>query len=297
MVILELQGGLGNQLFQYAAGRGLAAAAGATLTLDRRLLRRDPKRRYALDSLKPQARVMDSTELPRPGRFRRWAAAAGLRTGSLRNFPFDAPFYAESDAAGTWDAAVSQVRPPAILRGYFQSPRYFENVALALRSELVAPIMARPGVVGSAAGNAIAAAGSRSVSVHLRRGDYVTEPQTQAVHGVLTLDYYAAALDAVRRAVPDPQLFVFTDDPAAVGELSPLGLPVTLVSGQGLSDLDELGLMAGCTHHVIANSSYSWWGAWLGTAGGVTVAPRRWFAKPSEAAIRDRFPAHWHVVG
>jgi len=133
--------------------------------------------------------------------------------------------------------------------------------------------------------------------VHLRRGDYASDPHTLAFHGVLGNDYYAAALDAVRRAVPDPQLFVFTDDPAAVAALSPLGLPVTLVSGQGLSDLAELGLMARCTHHVIANSSYSWWGAWLGIGDGVTVAPRRWFAKPSEAAIRDRFPAHWHVVG
>ena len=143
----------------------------------------------------------------------------------------------------------------------------------------------------------IAAAGRHSVSVHLRRGDYASDPHTLAFHGVLGNDYYAAALDAVRRAVPDPQLFVFTDDPAAVAALSPLGLPVTLVSGQGLSDLAELGLMARCTHHVIANSSYSWWGAWLGIGDGVTVAPRRWFAKPSEAAIRDRFPAHWHVVG
>jgi hypothetical protein len=118
-----------------------------------------------------------------------------------------------------------------------------------------------------------------------------------AVHGLLGPDYYGAALALLRAHVPAPHLFVFTDDPPAAAALLPAGMPAKMVSGRGLSDVDELALMSTCRHHVIANSSYSWWGAWLGTPEGLTITPRRWFAQPSEAAIRDRFPAHWHVVG
>ena len=294
-IAVDLRGGLGNQLFEYAAGRATAKAAHAELSLDLRLLCRDSKRRLTLGAYPIRAQVMNSSQLRPPGRLRRWAARAGWRTGSLRQYPFDAPMFEESDAAGCWDSRVAALRSPVVLRGYFQSERYFSAIAADLRGELV-PLRAA-GETYLRLASAIHRAGPASSSLHVRRGDYASDPVVLAFHGLLGTEYYGPALALLRSRVPDVQLFVFTDDPSAAATLLPPGLAATFVSGQGLTDVDELALMSACCHHIIANSSYSWWGAWLGRPEGLTIAPRRWFAQPSDASIRDRFPAHWHVVG
>ena len=282
-------------MFQYAFGRTCAGATGAHLLADLRLLRRDSKRRLTLDAYPIRAQVMDSSKLRPPGRLRRWAAHAGWRTGSLRHYPFDVPMFEESSAAGCWDPRIAALGSPVVLRGYFQSERYFSAIGPDLRTELL-PLRA-PGETFLRLHNQIRGAGPGSASLHVRRGDYASDPVVLAFHGLLGAEYYGPALALLRSLVPDVQLFVFTDDPSAAAALLPPGLAATFVSGQGLTDVDELALMSACCHHIIANSSYSWWGAWLGRPEGLTIAPRRWFAQPSDASIRDRFPAHWHVVG
>jgi hypothetical protein len=294
-VSVDLQGGLGNQLFQYAVGSSGAQCGGTELILNLRLLRRDPKRRLTLDAYPIRARFVDSSQLPQPGRLRHWAARAGWCTGSLRHYPFGAPLFEESDASGCWDPRVAALRAPVVLRGYFQSERYFSAIAGELRTELVP--LRTPSETFLRLKQAIRLAGPASTSLHVRRGDYASDPTTLAVHGLLGAEYYGPALGLLRSHVPAASVFVFTDDPSAASALLPTDMPATMVSGRGLTDVDELALMSTCCHHVIANSSYSWWGAWLGAPEGMTIAPRRWFAEPSEAAIRDRFPEHWHVVG
>ena len=294
-VVVDLQGGLGNQLFQYAVGRSLAKASDSQLLVNLRLLRRDLKRRLTLDAYPIRARVVDSSQMRPPGRLRRCLARAGWRTGSLRQYPFGAPLVEEVDDQGCWDARLSALGTPVVLRGYFQSERYFSAIAADLRAELV-PLRA-PGETFVRMKDAIRDAGPASASLHVRRGDYASDPVVLAFHGLLGAEYYGPALAVLCSRVPHVQMFVFTDDPTAAAALLPPGLAATFVSGQGLTDVDELALMSACCHHIIANSSYSWWGAWLGRPEGLTIAPRRWFAQPSDASIRDRFPAHWHVVG
>ena len=297
-VIVDLQGGLGNQLFQYAAGRALAAAYDAPLGLAHRLLDRDRKRRYALDAYPIKALRLAADMLPEPGPFRRvvtrlgvpsrWQTPLGLI--DLRHVPrFD-----EDETQGAWDPRVVACRPPVILRGYFQAPRYFDAITEVLRRELI-PTRARSESARRVA-EAIQAAGPGSVSLHLRRGDYVSDPTVRAKHGVLGPAYYRRAMERVRGTVPDPHWFVFTDDPAAAQAVLPTEAQLTVVSGHGLTEVEELDLMRTCRHHVIANSSFSWWGAWLGMPEGITIAPRRWFADGSVAGIRDRFPEGWVLI-
>lgn len=299
LVAVDLQGGLGNQLFQYAAGRALADAHGLPLALTTRLLARNTKgRRYALGAFPIRAALVTPDDFPEPGPLWRLAMRVGLRapgrapqTGpDLRGIPR----VDEDDTAGCWDARLATPRPPFVLRGYFQSPRYFDAIAPTLREELIptAPF----GDAARTVAEQIAAAGAASVSVHIRRGDYASDPQTRAIHGLLGRGYYGAAAAAIQAAVPEAAWFVFTDDPAAAAAVLPPGLRHTIVSGRGLSDVEELALMRTCRHHVIANSSFSWWGAWLGAPAGVTIAPRRWFARSPESVIRDRFPAEWRVL-
>lgn len=295
MIAVDIQGGLGNQLFQYAVGRALALQTGYELVLDTRLVDSDRKRHFALEAYSIKGRFVDSSRLQPPGWLRHWAARFGLRTGSLQRYPFDAPLFEESDASGCWDDRVAALRAPVVLRGYFQSDRYFSGIAAELRTELVP--LRTPSETFLSLTQAIRRAGPASTSLHVRRGDYASDPKTLAVHGLLGAEYYDPALSLLRSQVPAAHVFVFTDDPLAASTLLPADMHTTMVSGRGLTDVDELALMSTCCHQVIANSSYSWWGAWLGAPEGMTIAPRRWFAEPSEAAIRDRFPAHWHVVG
>ena len=294
MVSVDLQGGLGNQLFQYAVARALTYNSICNPILDLRVLRHDKKRQFSLSAYPITANVVDSSQLSSPGRARCRLAKFGFRTGNLRDYPFEALLFREDDSAGCWDRRIGALPQPVVLRGYFQSERYFSSVATKLRAELV-PVMARCDAAKYLA-SVIRDAGPASVSVHVRRGDYANEPATLAFHGVLGLDFYRPALAIVQQHVHTPHFFVFADDIAAISALLPSDVTYTIISGKGLSDIEELTLMSACRHHVIANSSFSWWGAWLGHPNGLTIAPLRWFAKLSEASVKDRFPAHWVTV-
>ncbi|TYO89682.1 alpha-1,2-fucosyltransferase [Oceanicella actignis] len=281
-----LQGGLGNQLFQYAAGRALAARLGAELSVHPRargaagikavglaelgLTPRmrtghgGPLRRAALNLAKPIARALgrDVVKTP-PG----WRG----RIHRERGFAYDPVF---ETLQGSW-----------YLAGYFQSWRYFAAIADELRADLRAGAEAalpRDAELPDLSGD--------SVSVHLRLGDYA-DPANARIHGVLPAKYFAAACARIREARPDARFFLFSDQPReARARLS--GLDLTVVEGG--SRAADLALMARCRHHVIANSTFSWWGAWMGP-GGITVAPRQWFAPEKQAGmdLSDLFPEGW----
>ena len=133
-----------------------------------------------------------------------------------------------------------------------------------------------------------------AVAVHVRRGDYVSEPSTHAVHGTCALDYYERAAQLIAAQSEHPHFFVFTDDPAWARAHLQLPFPSTLVSETvGERDCEDLRLMSRCQHFIIANSSFSWWGAWLGShPGKVVVAPQRWFATDVHDT-RDIVPPGW----
>jgi hypothetical protein len=131
----------------------------------------------------------------------------------------------------------------------------------------------------------------------VRRGDYVQNPVTNARHGLCPLEYYHTAVRTLAAQVPDPQFFVFSDDPDWTQQNLKLPYPTTYVTCNGLErDYEDLRLMSHCRHHIIANSSFSWWGAWLSTFPAKTVlAPSTWFREPPQAS-RDRVPAGWLTV-
>jgi len=133
-----------------------------------------------------------------------------------------------------------------------------------------------------------------AVCIHVRRGDYISNPETERVHGACSIDYYRSALVALRERTDHPRFFVFSDDPGwARAEFGSEG-SITVVEINGADrNYEDLRLMSSCRHHVIANSTFSWWGAWLGAhAGQVVVAPKTWFAS-GDRDSRDICPASW----
>jgi hypothetical protein len=139
-----------------------------------------------------------------------------------------------------------------------------------------------------------------SVSVHVRRGDYVTDPAANRVHGTCGSEYYERAAELLCEQVTSPRFFVFSDDPEAARRELRMPGPAEFIDGNvGQRDWEDLRLMTSCRHHIIANSTFSWWGAWLAHHDEqVVAAPHAWFrpgAKPGHC-VRDLIPQSWMLV-
>lgn len=120
---------------------------------------------------------------------------------------------------------------------------------------------------------------SSSVSIHFRRGDYVASLATNKYHGVLNLDYYMKAIKVINKRVKNSHFFVFSDDVEWVKKNFSIRKQITYISGDyALTNIEEMLLMSMCKHNIVANSSFSWWGAWLNkNPRKIVVAPKRWF--------------------
>jgi len=284
MVIVRLMGGLGNQLFQYAAGRALAHRHGVALKLDPASFASNPLRRYALDAFHITAGIATAGEAER---LYSRTLAGRLRRRLERLLPLHRRrYYREPRARHMGPVPLG---PDVYLHGYWQTEKHFESIAPLLRKELTL----RDGQAFERRPLVRVVDGNDSVSLHVRRGDYVTAPRPAAAHGTCSPEYYRAAVAVIETRVARPRLFVFSDEPDWGRAELDLGHPTTHVSGGGLSDAEELVPMGRCRHHVIANSSFSWWGAWLDARPDtIVVAPRRWAADPS-LPTRDLLPPGW----
>lgn len=266
MVITRLQGGLGNQMFQYAAGRALAARLATGLKIDASFLGNDPggsytKRSLELGQLNVTLDILSGEELQK----------ISSRSFITRIFGKTTFKQLRDDAVGI--ANFSNVTGNVYLDGYWQSERYFLPIRNVLLREFTPAYSA-----GSSEALKKKLETPGSVAVHVRRGDYVTLASASAYHGVLDMNYYETAFREIKKRVPDARFFVFSDDPSwCLQAFSGLGIE-EVIDGHGQPASRDLLLMSSCSHNIIANSSYSWWGAWLNdNPGKVVVAPARWY--------------------
>jgi hypothetical protein len=284
MIVAKLTGGLGNQMFQYAAARALARARATRLYLDVSWYEHlDPgttARSYELDHLQVVQRFV--------GRFARWRFARVARGGIGRWIPGHA--YVRQTSRRFDSTLLRMPVSHVYLDGYWQSEKYFADARDLLLREF--------SVQGAPEGENVKLLQeireSNSVSVHVRRGDYLSNPKASALHGACSLEYYRDAARHVAKHVAAPKFFVFSDEPATVRDELGIDGNVRYV-GNNPADRghEDLRLMTHCKHFIVANSSFSWWGAWLGTATDkVVVAPERWFADPS-ADEGDIVPSSW----
>jgi Glycosyl transferase family 11 len=304
VITVSLIGGLGNQMFQYAAGKALAERHGVVLALDLSGFRNYALRAFLLDRLqvpeaKPAVAAEAGAEKP-PDRFARsvWKQRIDrvLGRAGLAKLAPSADNYREPHFH--YDPAFEVLGPQTSLFGYFQSERYFASVSEPLRDWL----SPREPLAAAAAGVlALIEASRLPVSVHVRRGDYLN-PGTTEFHGILGEPYYRQALGRLEGAIGEgAELFIFSDDPAAAEQVLNFVPKSRLVHvcGDPERPWEDMALMARCRHHVIANSSFSWWGAWLNRAPDkIVVAPRAWFA-PNELSKRntgDLYPPGWQLV-
>lgn len=291
MIIVKLKGGLGNQLFQYAAARSLALRHAAELKVDITFL--GPSRRYGLDRFMTRAAIASPEEI---------TMLTGERRGLQQFVRTVREVFSGEGKAGRntylephfhYDAGLGSAPDNTYLDGYWQSERYFKEIEGTIRSEFRLRVAADD--VNQKTATAIRAV--NAVSLHIRRGDYATCSETHEVHGLCPLDYYEEATRIISARVSAPVFFVFSDDPGWVRENLFLDAPMTIVSHNGTElGEEDLRLISLCRHHIIANSSFSWWGAWLNpSTEKIVIAPRRWFNK-ADIDTADLLPPAWMSI-
>jgi hypothetical protein len=278
-------------MFQYAAGKAVAVEHGCELFVDLRDLSTAwTSRRYGLQ------RAFQVTAAPAPNDHIR--RVLGWRTpwrNALRRL-------ARLGLAGrgavlepqfAYWPGIRLAQPPCYLAGYWQSERYFLDALPQVRAELVF----REELVGHNADVRRRILSSTAVSVHVRRGDYVSNPKIKAFHGVCSAEYYQRAIALIQAKVRGTSFFVFSDDLDWARANLPLPQDTHYVEGNsGADGHRDMHLMSLCRHHIIANSTFSWWGAWLGSATDkIVVAPRAWFADSAEDTS-TLFPEGWEVL-
>lgn len=269
MVIIKLQGGLGNQLFQYAFGRSFAIKRNTEFKLD-----------ISFYSLKFNGIT------PRHYHLKDFNIKAGV-TGEQgdakvikeKSFQFD---------SSIWD--IFDTRGNIYLDGYWQSEKYFIDIKDLILSEIS---LKNPGQEMLEIDKKIKA--ENSIALHIRRGDYISDKKTYHFHGTCDNKYYEKAIDYIlsTKLIPNPSLYIFSDDIEWVKINFKNRLPIEFVSGDKIKDTEELILMSHCKHNIIANSTFSWWGAWLNTNREKTViAPQKWFNN-EKVNTSDLIPEKW----
>ncbi len=286
-VIVRLGGRLANQMFQYAAGKALASRLGATLAFDGYSARHDTKHLpLVLGSFNLQAPItsFDKSWLDR----QRVKIARRFNVGRLRGLQLFV------EHGFDYDARFEQIHDSCYLVGGWQSCRYFAGI----ENELVHDF-AFAGTLSAPARQAAAMIQSRpdTIGIHVRRGDYVGNPRTLARHGICDVEYYRRALAAISMDIDAVTPVIFSDDiDRARNELADLADAYYVA---GTTPEEDLHLMAMCQHNIIANSTFSWWAAWLNqNPGKIVVAPRQWFGPKLmlKHNTKDLFPDGWILL-
>lgn len=186
-------------------------------------------------------------------------------------------------------SGIKDVPRDCYLSGYWQSEKYFRAMASVIRTDFTF----KSSLVNLNAELADQIAKVNAVSLHVRRGDYVKNKKTNATHGLCSLDYYRGAIRYVSGRVKQPCFFIFSDDISWVKDNLKMDFPCHYVDhNQGVESYNDMRLMSLCKHHIIANSSFSWWGAWLNSnPDKIVVAPRKWFVNLHD--VNDLFPQGW----
>ena len=291
MILLHIQGGLGNQLFQYAAARHLCKRLHTKLYIDISPLQNDLYgRSYRLNHFNVKVLPANNMNMQIWNRFNGTSLLSHITTKVATNLPKSMRYISVREQQFHFDDSFFHLRGNVSLQGYYQSLRYFEPIEILIRDELT--LKEEPTLQS----RQIAAEmqESNSISLHVRRADYITDPGASKVFAIQTVEYYQQAIMEMRAQIKEPHFFIFSDDMEWCRQNLFLEKNAIYVDHNGVDrDYEDIWLMGQCKHHIIANSSFSWWGAWLGNNPEKRViAPKRWFID-SAHNDKDLIPSNW----
>lgn len=284
MLIIQLTGGLGNQLFQYAAARAHMLRLDTELYLDKTHFLPTP-------TGKKNLRQYELHHFNVIERFRKPAFHWVKKYFRVKNMYVAAKTFRETHVH--IHPEFFEISGDTYIEGCFQSEKYFKQYENVIRKELSFKTKA----TGKNAELLEKIKTVNAVSLHVRRGDYVSNSETLKVHGVCGLDYYERAVKHIESVIDNPHFFLFSDEPEWVQQNLTLNHPYEIINhNKGESSFEDIRLMSACNHHIIANSSFSWWGAWLNPSENkIVIAPERWFADKQHNS-NDIIPEKWLKV-
>jgi len=261
MITIRLKGGLGNQMFQYATARALAYCNGVQLILDVGEFDTYDLRDLEIDKYKIKAEVKNQGYLLKK-------VIRKLKLDKFLN-----SYFFEKNLK--YDNTINNLGVNLYLEGYFQSEKYFYNIREELLKEFTLKSkksLYTKQMEGEILNEKVA------ISLHVRRGDYISDESTASVHGGCDLEYYQRAMDFMGNKFEGIKYFIFSDDMTWVKDNFKKENITYVDSKEERAPHEDVCLMSLCDHHIIANSSFSWWGAWLNkNKSKVVVAPERWF--------------------
>jgi hypothetical protein len=257
---LGKNGRLANQMFQYAATRGIAASKGYEFAIPHSDFRDQWNEHQLFDAFK---------------------------LSSVKHIQYvDGEYYKEPDGnSHIYSQEFVDSCPDNVsLYGYFQTEKYFKHIKNQIREDFIFV-----DEIWNPCKEAFTF--DKVISLHVRRTDYLL-PQHSSHHGQCDLEYYQKALDSFNKDLP---VLVFSDDPEWCKQQDIFSSERFFISETG-SNLMDMCLMTMCSHHIIANSSFSWWGAWLSNSNDV-IAPIKWYGPAgSHLSTQDLYLPNWTLL-
>lgn len=281
IVISQLKGGLGNQLFQYAAAKSLAHHLQASLKLDITTFKHSQTRLFKLDYFCIPLEIAAKEEIGRficfPSLYRHSPKFFSIISKHIYREPY---FH--------YNEHFFNLKKPIYLDGYWQSYKYFDSIEKVLREELTIKDV----FIKHFSEKINELRNINSIAIHIRRGDY-TIKRIADFHGVLPVKYYNEAIQIMTEKINNPKFYFFSDDINWVKENIQISHPHEFVTSYTKSAIEDFYLMSQCKHNIIANSSFSWWAAWLNpNPSKIVIAPKKWFNK-SPHNTTDLIPNEW----
>lgn len=291
MIFVRISGGLGNQMFQYAAAYSKAREYDYELVLDNTELISDinlknTDREFELNYLNINSRTINIQDyqmisVPTSGLLYRLLRKASLYI----KIPF---LNYIRETSFSFDKIINRTRKYSYIDGNWQSEKYFLNCRDDLRKQFIITDFAHANQKIIEKMKDV-----ESVAIHIRRGDYLTNPNANKVHGVCPISYYKRAIADLREKKTNLQFFVFSDDPQWAKENLAIEKDIIFIDhNTGDRSYLDMQLMINCRNHIIANSSFSWWGAWLSDdINKYVYAPKKWFLVDIDTS--DLIPKSW----
>lgn len=294
MIVSRLIGGLGNQMFQAAAGYSLAKRLGLDLKLDIASLKKYKRHNgYQLsDIFEGEFQIASFWDVLKVLRLKNWKQrrnSVEVRPGFL----FDAHSRVLLEKSHNYCIDFDKVKTSCYLAGYWQSQRYFLDCQEDIRK-----IFKFKKLTDSANLSVFERIiRSNAVGIHVRRGDYISDINANEFHGICDFEYYQHAIRIIQEKVEKPRFFLFSDDMQYCKTAFEHLNNVEFVDvNAGKNSYKDMHLFSACKHHIIANSSFSWWGAWLGNWDEQhVIAPKVWFAG-STYPIQDIYKHNWILI-
>ena len=288
MISIRLNGGLGNQMFQYALSRALAISNNTEILIDVDEFDTYELRSFELDKYNINASIFSRKYSKKKILNPQNILIKILKKINLEMFVPN--YYFEKELL--FDRKVLDIKDGTYLEGYFQSEKYF----LHIREILLNEFTIKEGLSPYAKQVTKSILNSKnSVSLHIRRGDYILDNHTNSIHGICDLNYYDKSIRYMQGKIQKLTIFVFSDDMEWSKENLKYDNTIFVESDSKRIPHEDIFLMSLCNHNIIANSSFSWWGGWLNkNEEKIVITPKKWFSdKNKQKHSENIVPAAW----